>query len=130
MLLDAKGFSPIGREFNECFTDVFNQWFAPYVCVAKREGWVKGYPDKTFRPDTPVSRAEAIALTARIFAIATEESPPVLFDDVPPDAWFGDALRGLAGKNLLPFISQMILPEKEMTRGEVAEIIFRTTKVK
>ncbi len=38
------------------------RWAAEVVSFAAEEGWVSGYPDGTFRPDAPVSRAEAVKI--------------------------------------------------------------------
>lgn len=64
----------MGALFNDmeggnCFPDVKDQWFAPYVCRAKAEGIIGGYPDGTFGPEKPVSFAEA----ATIFWRAMQE---------------------------------------------------------
>ena len=124
MLLDAVDFSPIGREFTQCFSDISNQWFAPYVCVAKRKNWVTGYPDKSFRPETPISRAEAVVLTARVFGL-TPGSSPLPYTDIPEDSWYAHAVQSLAQKKLLPFTKRRFLPSELMKRGEVAEMIYR-----
>ncbi len=129
MLLDAIDFSPIGREFTQCFSDISNQWFAPYVCVAKRKNWVMGYPDLTFRPENPVSRAEAVALTARIFELPQAEIP-LSFRDVPSDAWYYSPLQSLMSHALLPFSSSLFQAELSMKRGEVAEMIYRASNTK
>lgn len=33
-----------------------------YINAAANAGWVKGYPDGSFRPDEPISRAEVVRL--------------------------------------------------------------------
>lgn len=40
--------------YENCFEDVEDEWFAPYVCYAKEKGWVTGYPDGTFKPENNV----------------------------------------------------------------------------
>ena len=45
-----------------CVTD----WYATYVLSGKEYGLIKGYPDKTFRPNQPVSRAEWLAMVVRL----------------------------------------------------------------
>lgn len=45
-----------------CFPDVTNEWYAEYICAAKRLGWISGYPDGTFRPGNSINRAEAIKI--------------------------------------------------------------------
>ena len=40
------------------FTDIQNHWAKNYILDFASKGFVVGYPDKTFRPDQPISRAE------------------------------------------------------------------------
>jgi len=40
------------------FTDIQNHWAKSYILDFASKGFVKGYPDDTFRPDRPISRAE------------------------------------------------------------------------
>jgi len=44
------------------FTDLSGHWAADEVLRASAEGWVSGYPDGTFRPDAPISRAEFVKM--------------------------------------------------------------------
>lgn len=44
------------------FSDLDGHWAREYVDRAAQAGWIKGYPDGTFRPDAPITRAEAITL--------------------------------------------------------------------
>jgi uncharacterized protein YkwD len=128
LLLTAKGFSPIGREYTACFQDVSNQWFAPYVCVSQRLGWVTGYPDQTFRPEQPITRAEAVTLLARIFELPVKLHALVPFDDAGESSWFYVPLQAVASHGFLPYPQGSFHPEKEMTRGEIAEMIERATR--
>ncbi|MBT3834987.1 hypothetical protein HOF56_01945 [Candidatus Peribacteria bacterium] len=126
MMMDSVGLSPIGMEFNACFEDVFNQWFAPYVCIAKRKGWVNGYADNSYRPDREVNRAEAIAMASRIIDIERSGEDIILFNDVSPDSWFSEPLQELASNNLVPSSYETwFRPERGMTRGEMAYIAYQ-----
>jgi hypothetical protein len=40
------------------FTDIQSHWAKNYILDFASKGFVKGYPDKTFRPDRQISRAE------------------------------------------------------------------------
>ncbi len=42
-----------------CFSDITNEWFAPYVCFAKEKGIVNGYENNTFNPSQNINFAEA-----------------------------------------------------------------------
>ncbi len=54
------------------------------------QGIVSGYPDGTFRPEQPVSRAEALKLVIASFVKPEELSQATSspYADVPTDAWF------------------------------------------
>ncbi len=117
-------FSP--EEIDSCITEntnntdtVFfpdvpaNQWFAPYVCVAKSKGIINGFPDGFFRPEKKISFAEA----AKIVGIAFHAEKST------NDAWYEPFVEFLAEKKAIPTTITNI--EKNITRGEMAEIIYR-----
>lgn len=48
------------------FSDVANShWAAADICNAVAMGWIQGYADGTFKPDTSITRAEAVKLVNR-----------------------------------------------------------------
>jgi hypothetical protein len=53
--------------------------------VAK--GFMKGYPDGTFRPNTPVTRAEFIVALARSAGLEPVQSPAKTLKDLPLSNW-------------------------------------------
>ena len=61
-------------------------WYADYVGWAVREGVVAGYPDGTFKPNAPVTRAELAAVLARFF-----KNREIYFAEAPLIATFTDA---------------------------------------
>ncbi len=48
--------------YKNCFPDVGEQWFAPYVCYGFEQGIVKGYEDGFFHPERTVTKAEALKM--------------------------------------------------------------------
>lgn len=44
------------------FSDIDGHWAKEYILKAVSNGWIKGYEDGTFRPDTLVTRAEAVTM--------------------------------------------------------------------
>ena len=48
------------------FSDTIGHWAEAEISKAVRNGWVNGYPDGTFLPDQPITRAEAMALINRM----------------------------------------------------------------
>ena len=44
------------------FSDIDSHWAEKYINRAAQAGWIKGYPDGTFKPDKNITRAEAMTL--------------------------------------------------------------------
>lgn len=54
-------------------TDYDEHWAAPQIRWAMREGLLKGYPDGSFQPDKPVTRAEMAVILHRIYSRPKED---------------------------------------------------------
>ena len=53
---------------DEVFADVpMNHWAKDAIAKVKAEGWISGYPDGTFKPNAPITRAEAVSIVNRMF---------------------------------------------------------------
>lgn len=50
-----------------CFSDVGTEWFAPYVCYAKRREIVGGYEDGSFGSGKNITVAEGVSLLNKAF---------------------------------------------------------------
>lgn len=48
-------------------------WSAPYIRLAAEKGYVNGYLDSTFRPDAPITFAEATAVFLRILGYSNSD---------------------------------------------------------
>ncbi|MDY3923463.1 MAG: S-layer homology domain-containing protein, partial [Ezakiella sp.] len=52
----------------ENFVDVpLNHWARDVISQVKAQGWITGYLDGTFKPDAPITRAEAVSIVNRMF---------------------------------------------------------------
>lgn len=127
MLVVATGKKPTIEKFLDCFPDVTKQWFAPYVCYALQQGWVKGYEDGLFRPEQTVNMVEAIKMilmAANIQPMQSSAAPS--FSDVEPNAWYAPYVLLAKQAGLLEWIEGNVLGvTKQMPRGEVSEILYR-----
>ena len=47
------------------FFDTESHWAYMYISSAFGRGWITGYPDGTFRPDNPITRAETVTIINR-----------------------------------------------------------------
>ena len=122
--------TPKATYYKNCFPDVEEEWFAPYVCYALEQQWVGGYPDGTFRPANPVSNVEAIKIIfngLRLNPSNNVTEPP--FDDTSVDQWFTPYIAAAKKLNILEEQSGNYEPGKLMTRAKVAENLYRSVVV-
>ena len=110
-------------DIKQCFLliDVqLNDWFAPYVCHGISQKIIDGYPDKTFRPANNINIAEASKIIAGTFDLDISS-----FDRAQDDImeWYGPYMDALRVLDVLPSIIDS--PDHLLTRGEMAEIIYR-----
>ena len=49
--------------------DVTGHWFTPSVEWAREKGLIKNYPDGSFKPNNPLTRAEACAMLERFYEL-------------------------------------------------------------
>ncbi len=131
ILVTGNGQNPGVDQYNGCFSDVASEWFAPYVCYAKAQGWVVGYSDGTFRPSNPVNTAEALKMILNAQGVAVSSSSlDNTYTDVDGNAWYAPYVETAHAKNLLQAASGKLGIERNMTRGLVAESIYRSLSMK
>jgi len=119
-----------GNNSVSSFSDLENgAWYIPYINTAKAQNIIGGYSDGTFRPNNPVSRAEAakIILVAKKVQIDTDTSLPS-YTDVPTDAWYAPYAQAVKLDNLLTTADGQFHPDAPMSRGEVAEFLYRLSQ--
>lgn len=112
IVLLSSGEEPEG---SDCFPDVTNQWFAPYVCKAKDLGLVEGYPDSTFKPERPINFVESGKVVS--------EGLDIYADDSYSDAWYHKYVEGLETEEAIPPTVDTF--DQYINRGEMAEMIWR-----
>lgn len=57
----------------EAKDDVSGHWFTPAVEWAREKGLIKNYPDGSFKPNNPLTRAEACAILERFYELLWED---------------------------------------------------------
>ena len=57
----------------EVVDDVSGHWFTPSVEWAREKGLIKNYPDGSFKPNQPITRAEACVMLERFYALLWED---------------------------------------------------------
>ena len=98
-----------------CFSDVGTDWYARYVCYAKAQDIVGGYPDGKFRPANNVNMAEALKI-----ALETFDAP---LSSSGGDFWYSPYVEFAHNNNL--FSKYNYSPARSMTRGEMSYLIHK-----
>ncbi|MDH6077207.1 S-layer homology domain-containing protein [Chrysosporum ovalisporum FSS-45] len=75
------------------FSDVSsNYWAAQFIQQLSQRGIVAGFPDGSFRPEEPVTRAQFAAMINNAFSKAPQRQA-INFADVPSNFWASNAIR-------------------------------------
>lgn len=77
----------------QIFSDISGHWAEKYIQRAAELGWIKGFEDGTFRPDTYITRAQAMTMINRVLNRIPEEESDLLtgmnvWPDCNPGDWF------------------------------------------
>lgn len=113
---------PTVEEYNNCFPDVHKEWFAPYICWAKFQGYVQGYEDGMFHPGKAVTEAEALKIINNALSIGVDNYVP----SSRPwyEGYYNAALkRNLVGRDTADRLASPAL------RGDVFEQLARALTV-
>lgn len=134
-IVNAKKFFPLALNYNSCFKDVGNEWFAPSVCFAKEKDWVLGYADGTFHPLETLTKAESLKIIMGAFDIGTTTEPNdqmVTFADLDRDAWYFPYVQTALSEKLIDDNPNLELfrPESPALRGDTAQVIYRVLQSK
>lgn len=110
------------------FKDVLNPslwYYQPVYWMAER-GITAGYSDGTFKPSRSITRAETAAFLQRYAAPGYVPTPPAQFPDVPVGHNFFPAIDWATDNGVIRGYSDgTFKPGRNVTRGEVASLIYR-----
>lgn len=116
-------------------TDISGHWASNYIRNMYIQGVIAGYPDETFRPNNPITRAEAATLISKFFAQKYGYKPSYLnkklFSDIGNGHWADSDIVSLSrvyfySKMMNEFPAKIIngyedgtfRPDKFITRAE------------
>lgn len=94
------------------FSDVkANEWYTGYINLAVSQGYVKGYPDGTFKPNNTITNAEVITVIMRILG----------YNDNLPGPWPVDYVAKAGNLEITTGI--VTSTNANAVRGDVARMI-------
>ncbi|MEK0314780.1 S-layer homology domain-containing protein [Cohnella sp. 56] len=90
------------------------------------QAYIEGYPDHTFRPANPITRAEIAALLSRLQLGAGGQEKSIAYTDVPGSYWAAAAIDYATVNGLMHgYDGGRFGPTRPITRAELAAVIAR-----
>ncbi|MGI6534803.1 MAG: S-layer homology domain-containing protein [Peptococcia bacterium] len=113
------------------FHDIAGHWAENGIKAWTSRGLAGGYPDGTFRPDSPITRAEFLALVNRVFGYTevvagkvNSSATLVAFRDVAETDWYAAEVAKAAAVGYLGgYADGTMKPLNPITRQEVAAVL-------
>ena len=84
------------------FSDVDKSlWSADYIYSAYKAGYINGYTDGTFKPDSPITRAEAVKIINSVLERTDMSNTENPFNDVSDKHWaYNQILEAVINHNV------------------------------
>lgn len=103
-----------------CFEDVFSfYWYSKYVCYAKEKEIINGYDNDTFQANNNINIAEASKILAAAYDLSKGDRR---------EEWYSPYISKLEELHAIP--NSITSLDQQITRGEMAEMIYRLEKNK
>lgn len=128
--LIARAYQLKGGETLPSFPDVpSTHWARDAVNATALKGVIRGYPDGTFRPNDPVTRAEMTVMTAIASGTSGKTAGMGGFTDVPQNHWAAPYIYAFAEeKQVQGFKDGTFRPGVPATRAEFAVLLANLLK--
>lgn len=112
------------------FEDINNkEVYLPAINYLAEKGVISGYPDKTFKPENKVKRAEFAKMISISEKLELKKENEIAFSDIN-NHWATEYINLATTNELLKgYEDKTFKPQKEITYGEVATIMLRTLGV-
>ena len=90
--------------------------------------YIKGYPDKTVRPEGKATRAEVVTMVVQLKAYPLIEGQGI-YKDAGKDKWYAPYIEAAYRQGILEEKEgEAFRPDEKITRGELAQIISHIDK--
>lgn len=103
------------------FKDMSNHWAADKVNSLVEKGLISGYDDKTFRPDSNITRAEFAKIIDKVFGYQVKANEE--FKDVKATDWYHDAVSRVRNAGAISGYGNSFSPNSPITRQDAAVIV-------
>lgn len=112
---------PVGEDY---FTDISNHGSKDYINLAYASGFMNGYEDGTFKPNTEMTRAQVLSVISRAFGLTATKPAP--FKDISHYAQkTQDEIAAAYEAGLVKENDGYFNPQGKITRSQLALILTR-----
>jgi len=125
IVLAIKGITPPVVSENP-FPDVTPPaWYVNHIAKAKELGWVHGYPDGTFHPNSSITRAESLQILSSALGVDVSGLDGTSgFVDVVAGSWYAPYVAWAKNNGIVNGIGggTVFAPHRAVTRAEFAKM--------
>lgn len=102
------------------FPDIRDHWAQRYIQALADKNIISGFPDGTFKPNAPVTRAEFAAIVTKAFPQASQNNSTIEFVDIPRVFWGYNAIQNAVRKGfLVGYPGRIFQPSQQIPRVQV-----------
>jgi hypothetical protein len=113
------------------FKDIQNHWAKNDIEFLVSKNLLNGYEDGTFKPDKPITRAEASAVIVNELKIPISNMTGIVFPDIPNNYWaWADIYTAASIGFIGGYTDGTFRPNKPLTRAELSSILVRAYDLK
>ena len=112
-------------EAREQFTDLNGHGATKEIMYLYDKHIIGGYPDGTFKPNQPITRAQAAAMLLKALDIKVIDKPTVKFKDVSSTSNYYKILATINEKGIIRGDNGYMRPGENTTRAQMAAILRR-----
>ncbi|MFC5404595.1 FG-GAP-like repeat-containing protein [Cohnella soli] len=106
------------------FSDLDGHWALAYILDAVKQGIVNGYPDGTFRPNRPITRAEFTVMLMQAIQAQGEGETAAFTDNGDIGTWAAKAISLAVAKDIVHgYADGKFRPDRPITRAEMAVMV-------
>ncbi|MFT9849458.1 leucine-rich repeat protein [Aneurinibacillus sp. REN35] len=112
------------------FTDIIGHWGERSIIRAAAQKHVSGYPDGTFKPDNPISRAEFMVMLVGALKLEGSGTSLTFKDQAKIGSWAKQAVALAVEAGIVSgYEDGSLRPDAPITRAETASMIARAQEI-
>lgn len=117
---------PLTDSSKPAFSDA-DGWYNAVINAVVKAGYMKGYPDGSFKPDKPITRAEFATMLSHFMSAKTASNP---FTDTSGN-WAKEAIDKAYAQGIIKgYEDNTFRPAADVSRAEAVAMVNRTFNIK